>query len=136
MLTTIALLTALALPVPAPAGCGTHVNDRDAKIPDAGPPVVAEIVVSGCPGNAPADLKVAVLVRHEFRGDLRIDLVGPSGREFRLKNTNSLDGKDDVNETFTVNASGETGNGKWALKVQDRAEADVGHFDRWSLNLG
>lgn len=135
MLAIVALL-ALALPVPASAGCGTHINDEDAKLPDAGPAVVAEIVVSGCPGAAPADLKVDVLVKHEFRGDLRIDLVGPSGREYRLKNTNSLDGKDDVEETFTVDASRETNNGTWALKVQDRAEADLGHFDRWTLNLG
>jgi subtilisin family serine protease len=122
-------------PPPPPPGCGTKTNDGDFPIPDAGVPVGTAVQVAECSGNAPADLKVEVHIKHPFRGDIRLDLLAPDGTEYRLKNSNSVDGADNVDETFTVDASSETNDGVWILRVQDRAEGDVGNFDSWSLHL-
>jgi subtilisin family serine protease len=123
------------VPPPPPPGCGTKTNGSDIPIPDAGVAVGSAVQVLGCAGNAPADLKVEVHIKHTYRGDLRIDLIAPDGTEYRLKNSGSGDGGDDVDQTFTVNASSETNDGTWILQVQDRSEGDAGHLDSWSLHL-
>jgi subtilisin family serine protease len=124
----------IAPPEPPP-GCGKRTNDGDVPLPDAGVAVGTAIRYAKCAGNAPADLKVEVHVKHPFRGDVRVDLVSPDGTEFRLKDSSSVDGKDDIDETFTVNASGESRDGAWVLKVQDRSEGDTGFLDSWSLTM-
>jgi subtilisin family serine protease len=120
-------------PPPPPPGCGRRTNDTDIPIPDAGVAVGSAIRVAGCAGNAPRNLRVEVHIKHTFRGDLRIDLVAPDGTEYRLKDNSPSDGADNVDQTFRVNASSETNNGTWVLKVQDRSEGDAGFIDRWSL---
>jgi subtilisin family serine protease len=122
-------------PPPPPPGCGKKTNNTDIPIPDAGIAVGSAIRVAGCSGNAPRNLRVEVHIKHTFRGDLRIDLVAPDGTEYRLKNNNPLDGADNVDQIFRVNASSETNNGTWVLKVQDRSEGDTGFLDSWSLTL-
>jgi subtilisin family serine protease len=123
------------VPPPPPPGCGTKTNNTDVRIPDASLAVGSAVRVAQCSGNAPADLRVEVHIKHTFRGDLRIDLVAPDGTEYRLKNNSTSDGKDDVDETYRVNASSETNDGTWQLKVQDRSEGDAGYLDSWSLHL-
>ncbi|MFI9203707.1 M28 family metallopeptidase [Streptomyces sp. NPDC053048] len=103
-------------------------------IPDAGAAVESPLTVSGVTGNAPAGLKAAVDIRHSYRGDLVVDLVGPSGKAYRLKNSSS-DSAANVTETFTVNASAETANGTWKLRVQDVAAQDTGHISSWKLTF-
>jgi len=66
---------------------------------------------------------------------VRIDLVATDGTEYRLKNNSTADGKDDVDEIYRVDASSETNDGTWQLKVQDRSEGDSGFLDSWSLHL-
>jgi subtilisin family serine protease len=122
-------------PPAPPPGCGTKTNDSDVRIPDAGAAVGTAARVIECPGNAPADLRVEVHIRHSFRGDLRIDLVAPDGTEYRLKDSNTGDGADDVHATYRVNASSEPNDGTWFIKVQDRSEGDTGYLDSWSLHL-
>jgi subtilisin family serine protease len=122
-------------PPPPPPGCGKKTNDTDIQIPDAGIPVGTAIRVAGCRGNARTNLRVEVHIKHNFRGDLRIDLVGPSGTEYRLKNNSTSDGGDDIDRTYRVDASRETNNGTWQLKVQDRSEGVSGYLDSWSLYL-
>ncbi len=123
------------VPPPPPPGCGTKTNNTDVRIPDASLAVGTAVRVAQCSGNAPADLRVEVHIKHTFRGDLRIDLVAPDGTEYRLKNNSTGDGKDDVDETYRVDASSETNDGTWRLKVQDRSEGDAGYLDSWSLHL-
>ena len=91
--------------------------------------------MTGLTGNAPAALKVPVTIRHTFRGDLQIDLVAPDGSLYRLKSTSSSDSADDVVGTYTVNASSETANGTWRLRVFDRYNGDTGLIDTWSLQF-
>jgi subtilisin family serine protease len=118
-----------------PPGCGKKTNDRDVQIPDAGAQVGSAIRVAGCSGRAPRRLRVEVHIKHTFRGDLRIDLIAPDGTSYRLKDNSTSDGADNVDQTFTVDASSETNNGTWQLGVQDRSEGDSGFLDTWSLFL-
>ncbi|MFJ6850046.1 M4 family metallopeptidase [Streptomyces sp. NPDC091271] len=93
------------------------------------------VVVSGITGKAPADLSVAVNISHSYRGDLVLDLVAPDGTAYRLKNSSSSDSADNVVATYTVNASSETANGTWNLKVQDAYSGDTGTFNSVKLTF-
>ncbi|MDX2594541.1 M4 family metallopeptidase [Streptomyces sp. WI03-4A] len=117
-------------------GGGTsYENTTPVSIPDNGPAVTSNITVSGRSGNAPGNLQVAVDITHTWRGDLVIDLVGPSGTAYRLKNFSGSDSADNVQETYTVNAASESANGTWKLKVQDQAAQDVGKINSWKLTF-
>lgn len=105
------------------------------SIPDGGAAINSPIAVTGVTGKAPATLKVDVDISHTWRGDLVIDLVGPSGKTYRLKNSSSSDSADNVVATYTVNASSETANGTWKLKVQDVARQDTGTLNSWKLTF-
>ncbi|WP_369225586.1 M4 family metallopeptidase [Streptomyces sp. R39] len=117
-------------------GTGTsYESSTPVSIPDNGPAVTSSITVSGRTGNAPSNLQVTPNISHTWRGDLVIDLVGPSGTSYRLKNFSSSDSADDVTDTYTVNASSESANGTWKLKVQDQAAQDVGTINGWTLTF-
>ncbi|MFI0808121.1 M4 family metallopeptidase [Streptomyces echinatus] len=117
-------------------GGGTsYENTSPVSVPDNGPAVTSNISVTGRTGNAPSNLQVAVDITHTWRGDLVIDLVGPSGTAYRLKNFSGSDSADNVNETYTVNAAAETANGTWKLRVQDQATYDTGTINGWKLTF-
>ncbi|WP_030349063.1 M4 family metallopeptidase [Streptomyces sp. NRRL S-1022] len=117
-------------------GGGTsYESTTPVAVPDNGPAVTSDITVSGRTGNAPGNLQVSVDITHTWRGDLVIDLVGPSGTAYRLKNFSSSDSADNVNETYTVNASAEPANGTWKLRVQDQATYDTGTINGWKLTF-
>ncbi|MET8772657.1 M4 family metallopeptidase, partial [Streptomyces sp. NPDC004658] len=117
-------------------GGGTsYENTTPVPVPDNGPAVTSGITVSGRSGNAPGNLQVSVDITHTWRGDLVIDLIGPSGTAYRLKNFSSSDSADGVNETYTVNASAESANGTWTLRVQDQATYDTGTLNSWKLTF-
>ncbi|MFE5403837.1 M4 family metallopeptidase [Streptomyces sp. NPDC056580] len=117
-------------------GGGTsYENTTPVSIPDNGPAVTSSITVSGRSGNAPSNLQVSVDISHTWRGDLVVDLVGPSGTSYRLKNFSSSDSADNVQATYTVNASSESASGTWKLKVQDQATYDTGTINSWKLTF-
>ncbi|MCX4548079.1 M4 family metallopeptidase [Streptomyces sp. NBC_01387] len=117
-------------------GTGTvFQSTTKVSIPDGGAAINSPIAVTGVTGKAPATLKVDVDISHTWRGDLVIDLVGPSGKTYRLKNSSSSDSADNVVATYTVNASSETANGTWKLKVQDVARQDTGTLNSWKLTF-
>ncbi|PHQ50985.1 Leupeptin-inactivating enzyme 1 [Streptomyces cinnamoneus] len=115
---------------------GTSFESKSqVAIPDAGAAVESPITVTGVSGNAPSALKVVVDIRHSYRGDLVVDLVGPSGKTYRLKDSSANDSAADVKTTFTVDASGEVANGTWKLRVQDVAAQDSGALNSWKLTF-
>jgi secreted trypsin-like serine protease len=119
---------------PDPGGCGPFTNANNVDIPDHGAAVTSTVTASACTGNASSATKVAVDIKHTYRGDLVIDLVAPDGSSYRLKSASS-DSADNINTTYTVNASSEVRNGAWKLKVQDLYDEDTGYIDSWSLTL-
>ncbi|WP_369391942.1 M4 family metallopeptidase [Streptomyces sp. CG1] len=116
-------------------GGSTYESNTQVAIPDNGPAVTSAITVSGRSGKAPSNLQVSVDITHTWRGDLVIDLVGPSGKAYRLKNFSSSDSAHDVKQTYTVNAAAEQANGTWKLRVQDQATYDTGTINDWKLTF-
>lgn len=104
------------------------------SIPDNGSAVESSIAVSGRTGNAPSALQVGVDITHTYRGDLVVTLVAPDGTTYPLKASDS-DSADNVTTTYTVDASSETANGTWKLRVQDVAASDTGKINSWNLTF-
>ncbi|MFD8152628.1 MULTISPECIES: S8 family serine peptidase [unclassified Streptomyces] len=114
---------------------GTTFSSTTAvAVPDNGAAIESPISVTGRSGNAPSALQVGVDITHTYRGDLVIDLVAPDGTAYRLKSASS-DSADNVNTTYTVNASSEVANGTWKLRVQDTAAQDTGTLNNWKLTF-
>ncbi|SER22747.1 serine protease [Streptomyces sp. yr375] len=113
----------------------TFSSTTTAAVPDNGSAIESSIAVSGRTGNAPSTLQVGVDITHTYRGDLVIDLVAPDGTAYRLKSANSSDSADNVNTTYSVDASGESANGTWKLRVQDTAARDTGQLNSWKLTF-
>ncbi|MCG7525992.1 M4 family metallopeptidase [Streptomyces sp. OfavH-34-F] len=110
-------------------------NTTPVTIPDAGAAVTSSVTVTGRSGNAPSALKVGVDITHSWRGDLVIDLIAPDGTAYRLKNASYYDSADDVKTTYTVNASSETANGTWKLRVQDVYSVYGGTINSFKLTF-
>ncbi|MFV0131565.1 S8 family peptidase [Streptomyces sp. HMX112] len=110
-------------------------NATNVTIPDTNTPVASSLAVTGISGNAPTTLKVAVDIKHPYRGDLRIELVAPNGVATQLKATNSSDSAANVITTYTVNASSAAASGTWKLRVTDVHSGDTGYIDSWSLTF-
>ncbi|GAA3496460.1 S8 family peptidase [Streptomyces prasinosporus] len=113
----------------------TYSSTTAVSIPDNGSAIESPITVSGRSGNAPSTLKVGVDITHTYRGDLVVDLVAPDGSVYRLKSASGSDSADNVNATYTVNASSELANGTWKLRVQDTASQDTGRLNGWQLTF-
>ncbi|WP_432058915.1 M4 family metallopeptidase [Streptomyces sp. bgisy022] len=116
-------------------GGGTSFeNTADVSIPDNGAAVTSSVTVTGRSGNAPSDLRVTVDIRHTWSGDLVVDLVAPDGSVYPLRSRTG-GSADNIQETYTVNASSEAANGTWKLRVQDRARYDTGYINSWKLTF-
>ncbi|MGW5099086.1 M4 family metallopeptidase [Streptomyces sp. NPDC004100] len=113
----------------------SYESTTQVAIPDNGPAVTSAITVAGRGGNAPSNLRVTVDITHTWRGDLVIDLLGPSGTSYRLKDASPSDSADDVDDTYVVDASAEPADGTWTLKVQDKAAQDTGRINGWKVTF-
>jgi serine protease len=148
---------ARTLPGTCSGGCGAGLADAAATLGAGGgteePPtgnvftnsanvsirdnstVTSSIPVTGISGNASSALKIAVDIKHTYRGDLKIEIVAPNGASAVLKNTSSSDSADNVITTYTVDASGVAASGTWQLRVTDIYSGDTGYIDSWSLTF-
>ncbi|WP_018348107.1 proprotein convertase P-domain-containing protein [Longispora albida] len=122
--------TVNSAPIP---GCSA-TNGTDFAINDNAT-VSSPITISGCAGNAGTGSTVEVHIVHTYIGDLLVELVAPDGTVYTLHNR-AGGSADNINQTYTVNLSGEVANGTWNLRVNDNASADTGRIDTWTLNLG
>ncbi|WOX21975.1 M4 family metallopeptidase [Streptomyces solicathayae] len=110
-------------------------NTADVAIPDSpGAAVTSSVTVSGVTGNAPSNLSVGVDIVHTYIGDLVVDLIAPDGSVYNLHNR-SGGSADNINQTYTVNASSEVANGVWKLRVQDKAGIDTGYINSFKLTF-
>lgn len=97
--------------------------------------VESPVTVSGVSGNAPAALQVPVNIVHTYIGDLQVQLIAPDGSAYTLKAFGTGGSADNINTTYTVNASSEVANGTWKLRVTDNAAYDTGKIDSWALQF-
>ncbi|MFK0209900.1 M28 family metallopeptidase [Streptomyces sp. NPDC004290] len=109
-------------------------NTADVSVPDNGAAVTSSVTVTGVTGNAPSTLKVGVDIVHTYIGDLVVDLIAPDGSVYNLHNR-AGGSADNINQTYTVNASSEVANGVWKLRVQDKASADTGYINSFKLTF-
>ncbi|MFC9393244.1 M28 family peptidase [Streptomyces sp. NPDC057027] len=109
-------------------------NTADVAVPDNGAAVTTSVTVSGVTGNAPSTLKVGVDIVHTWIGDLVVDLIAPDGSVYNLSNR-AGGSADNINQTYTVDASTEVANGVWKLRVQDKASADTGYINGFKLTF-
>ncbi|MFI5666661.1 M28 family metallopeptidase [Streptomyces sp. NPDC051704] len=124
----------LGAATPVPPG-QSFENTADVNIPDSpGAAVNSPITVSGVTGNAPATTKVDVNIVHTYIGDLVVDLVAPDGTVYNLHNR-SGGSADNIVKSYTVNASSETANGVWNLRVKDGAAQDTGYINSWKITF-
>jgi subtilisin family serine protease len=121
-------------PPPPPPGCSAS-NPNNVNIPDNNTNVFSDVAISGCNRNASASTTVEVHVVHTWRGDIVLDLIAPDGTAYRLKNNSSGDSADNINATYTVNASSEAANGTWRLRARDVYRLDTGYIDSWTLTV-
>ncbi|WP_406400287.1 M28 family metallopeptidase [Streptomyces sp. NBC_00879] len=112
-----------------------YESTADVAIPDNGAAVTSSVSVTGRTGNAPSTLKVGVDIIHTWRGDLVVDLLAPDGSVYNLKPFSGSDSADNVQATYTVNASSEVANGTWKLRVQDKAAYDTGYINSFKLTF-
>ncbi len=155
----LSILTSTARPIASakcPGGCGaglidaaaavtsaaggggggsaqTYSNTADYTIADNAT-ISSPITVSGRSGNGQASTPVAVNIVHTYIGDLKVDLVAPDGSVYVLHDR-AGGSADNINQTYTVNLSGEVLNGTWNLRVNDNANADVGYINSWSITF-
>jgi hypothetical protein len=123
---------ALNLTVNSAAGC-VGSNATDVAIPD-NTTVTSTLTLSGCPSTPSATSSVEVHIVHTYIGDLIVSLIAPDGSAYTLQ-SRSGGSTDNINQTYTVNLSGEAADGTWTLRVQDAASADTGYIDSWTLSL-
>ena len=114
-------------------GGQTYTNDFDYFIFDNFT-VQSPIVVNGRTGNGSATTQVKVKIVHTYIGELKVDLVAPDGSVYVLHNR-SGGSADNIDQTYTVNLSGEALNGIWMLRVNDNAAGDTGRIDSWSVTF-
>ena len=111
----------------------TYSNTADYQVRDS-TTVESPITVSGRTGNGSATTPVAVNIVHTYIGDLVVSLVAPDGSVYTLHNR-AGGSADNINQTYTVNLSGEALNGTWRLRVRDAASGDTGYINSWSVTF-
>jgi subtilisin-like proprotein convertase family protein len=114
------------VPVAIPDGAGTNV---------AGVPAHSPITVTGHSVGAPNDLSVKVSYSHAWIGDVRLELVSPTGKTYLLKSANLNTGGTTYTNTFTVDATGQPSNGEWRVRATDIDNGSTGSLNTWSLHF-
>ena len=86
-------------------------------------------------------ISVDVDIEHSYIGDLRVDLVSPSGHSARLHNRQG-GGSNNLKKTFDSASTQDLGDlagqdihGDWQLQVRDLASQDIGKLVSWSLSI-
>ena len=115
---------------------GHFEGQAPVNIPDNTPNGVAiDVEVEGL-ATVPTDIILHLVIRHSWRGDLRVTLTDPGGQTVVIHNREGGSADDLI---FDGPVSGfsmdDMVNGDWTLTVSDNAAYDVGTIESWSLDL-
>ena len=109
-------------------------------IPDAPDPGVSSGIVIDRDGVV-QDVAVSVQISHSYVGDLRVELVSPSGI-VALLHDRAGGSSHDIETVYRVATTGtlravlgDTARGEWRLLVRDHARADIGVLIKWGIAL-
>jgi subtilisin-like proprotein convertase family protein len=86
----------------------------------------------------PTRALVQVFISIPHRGDLRIDLLGPTGAVYRLKDSDPLDTAPDVNQVFPLKLLGVSTAAptSWTLRVTDESLGiNSGILIGWAMSM-
>jgi serine protease len=114
-------------------GQSLFTNNSNVNIPDnnsAGATSNINVTRSGDANT----IKVSYNIVHTYRGDLKVEIIAPSGASGVLREP-SGGGTDNIVDSNTLNAGTNAANGTWKLKVTDNAGADVGYINSWSIEF-
>lgn len=110
-------------------------------IPDDDPTGIGSALTFNHAGTA-RQLRLSLDIEHTYVGDLRVELLSPSGRRALL---HGQTGGDADNLSVTYDSSepasplipllGQPVQGNWILRVTDLVGQDTGKLNRWSLDL-
>jgi extracellular elastinolytic metalloproteinase len=109
-------------------------------IPDNYPTGVSSAITISQEGTVQT-AKVVLDISHTFIGDLRVELVSPSGQQAVLHNRtggnrhNLIATYDSATDLALAKLIGQPIQGTWVLRVKDLAGRDVGVLNKWSLEL-
>ncbi len=118
----------------------TETANPNLPIPDADAQGVSSQIPIQQGGNA-RRVAVTVDIEHTYIGDLRVELVSPSGQTVRLHDSaggpaNNIKRLYDVTSTPGLNdVQGESIQGDWQLKVRDLVAQDTGTLVSWTLTV-
>ena len=109
-------------------------------IPDNTFAGISDVIAVNHSGTVGA-LEVSVDISHTYVGDLVVQLRAPSGVAAVLHNRQG-GGQNDLQESFEPGSTSALGvllgqqmAGLWRLEVSDRASADTGRLNSWTLSL-
>ncbi|MFQ5543084.1 MAG: proprotein convertase P-domain-containing protein, partial [Nitrospiria bacterium] len=110
------------------------------SIPDNDPAGVSSQIQIALSGTVEG-VKVGIDITHTYIGDLKVELVSPSGQRAIL-HQQSGGSQDNLIRTYDSLTSpalsplmGESTQGDWVLEVRDLLGQDVGKFNQWDLEL-
>jgi len=115
-------------------------SEPSLAIPDNNPAGISDAIDIDQSGIV-RDINVQLDITHTWIGDLKIELISPSGRVVILHDQ-SGGHRDNIIQTYDVrnltalqSFIGEEGKGPWTLKASDHAGRDVGKLNRWALEI-
>ena len=134
-------------------------NTTSVPIPADGTPTVASQINVADMHGCLRDVNITIDIDHSWTSDLRITLIAPTGDSVLLVEREGGNGNNFRNTTFDDAASrsivgqiapfggayqpleslaafdGIDLNGDWTLQIEDRADADGGQLNSWTLEL-
>ncbi|QDE30635.1 MULTISPECIES: S8 family serine peptidase [Shewanella] len=114
-------------------GPASYTNTGNYTIPDNSTTGITSPITVSRSGDS-GTVSVSIGIIHTYIGDLKIQLVSPTGQTVVLHN-NTGGGTDNLTQTYTANMAGVESSGIWTLKAVDNANQDTGYIDTWSLSF-
>jgi immune inhibitor A len=130
----------LSIAVGQVTGTISRRNETHLPIPDKDAAGIASQIDISNAGRV-RSIAVQVAIAHPYVGDLRVELVGPTGVSALLQNQAGGNASD-LRRTFTSSDTavlaaliGSEVQGHWSLRVADLASRDTGTLESWGLEI-
>lgn len=124
-----------------PSSCQWDLSESGLTISNIGEPgqvIVSSVITLSEKGKISA-MRVSLDITHTYIGDLKVELISPSGLRAVLHNREGGN-KDNLIVNFDTESNqelkaflGQPSNGDWTLWVADLAKIDTGKLNRWSI---
>jgi len=117
----------------AGGGPASYTNSANYTIPDNNATGISSSITATRTGASNVVI-VDVDIVHTYQGDLIVDLIHPDGTVYNLHNRTGGSANNIV-QTYTVDAGSKDSAGTWKLRAADRAGADTGYINSWTLSF-